>query len=49
MLPEVRMARVLEAIGRYRSGELSCLDAADLWIYGRCSVPTASKSAQASW
>jgi LmbE family N-acetylglucosaminyl deacetylase len=30
MLPEVRMARVVEAIGRYRGGELSCLDAAEL-------------------
>jgi transposase len=30
MLPEVRMARVVEAIGRYRSGELSCLDAAEV-------------------
>ena len=30
MLPEVRMARIVEAIGRYRTGELSCLEAAEL-------------------
>ena len=30
MLPEVRMARIVEAIGRYRTGELSCVEAAEL-------------------
>ena len=30
MLPEVRMARIVEAIGRNRTGELSCLEAAEL-------------------
>ena len=30
MLPEIRMARIVEAIGRYRSGELSCLEVADV-------------------
>lgn len=30
MLPEVRMARIVEAIGRYRTGQLSCLEAAEL-------------------
>jgi transposase len=30
MLPEIRMARIVDAIGRYRTGELSCLEAADL-------------------
>jgi len=30
MLPEVRMARIVAAIGRYRSGELSCLEAAEI-------------------
>ena len=30
MLPEIRMARIVEAIGRYRSGELSCLEAAEV-------------------
>src|SRR5918912_595929 len=30
MLPEVRMARILEAIARYRVGGLSCLGAAEL-------------------
>ena len=31
MLPEIRMALFVEAIGRYRSGELSCLEAAEVW------------------
>jgi transposase len=30
MLPEVRMARVVDAIGRYRTGELSCVEAAEV-------------------
>ena len=30
MLPEVRMARIVNAIGEYRRGELSCLEAAEL-------------------
>ena len=30
MLPEIRMALFVEAIGRYRSGELSCLEAAEV-------------------
>lgn len=30
MLPEVRVARIVEAIGRYRSGGLSCLEAAEV-------------------
>ena len=30
MLPEVRVARIVEAIGRYRDGRLSCLEAAEL-------------------
>jgi transposase len=30
MLPEIRMARIVDAIGRYRTGELSCLEAAEL-------------------
>jgi len=30
MLPEVRMARIVEAIGRHRTGKLSCLEAAEL-------------------
>jgi hypothetical protein len=30
MLPEVRMARIVEAIGRYRGGQLSCVMAARL-------------------
>jgi hypothetical protein len=30
MLPEVRVARIVEAIGRYRQGELSCGEAAEL-------------------
>lgn len=30
MLPEVRVARIVEAIGRYRSGRLSCLEAAEV-------------------
>ena len=30
MLPEIRMARIVEAIGRYRCGELSCLEAAEV-------------------
>lgn len=28
MLPEIRMARIVSAIGRYWTGELSCLEAA---------------------
>lgn len=30
MLPEVRMARIVEAIARFRSGELSGVEAADV-------------------
>ena len=30
MLPEVRVARIVEAIGRYGSGRLSCLEAAEV-------------------
>lgn len=30
MLPEVRMARIVEAIGRYRTGKVTCLEAAEL-------------------
>src|SRR5688500_1540364 len=30
LLPEVRVARIVEAIGRYRQGELSCGEAAEL-------------------
>jgi LmbE family N-acetylglucosaminyl deacetylase len=30
MLPEVRMARIVDAIGEYRRGELSCMEAAEL-------------------
>lgn len=30
MLPEVRMARIVEAIGKYRAGRLSCVEAAEL-------------------
>src|SRR3954462_8792206 len=30
MLPEIRMARIVDAIGRYRTGELSCLEAGEL-------------------
>jgi hypothetical protein len=30
MLPEVRMARIVDAIGRYCTGKLSCLEAAEL-------------------
>lgn len=30
MLPEVRMARIVSAIGRYWTGELSCLEAAEV-------------------
>jgi transposase len=30
MLPEVRVARIVEAIGRYRRGELSCAEAAEV-------------------
>src|ERR671938_223302 len=30
MLPEVRMARIVDAIGEYRRGELSCQEAAEL-------------------
>jgi hypothetical protein len=30
MLPEIRMARIVDAIGRYRTGELSCTEAAAL-------------------
>ncbi len=30
MLPEIRMVRIVEAIGRYRGGELSCLEAAEV-------------------
>jgi transposase len=30
MLGEVRMARIGEVIGRYRSGRLSCVEAAEL-------------------
>ncbi len=29
MLPEVRVARIVEAIGRYRGGALSCMEAAE--------------------
>ena len=29
MLPEVRVARIVEAIGRYRGGALSCIEAAE--------------------
>ena len=36
MLPEVRVARIVEAIGRYRSGALSCVEAAEaLGMSGR--------------
>ncbi len=30
MLPEVRMARVLDAISSHRAGRLSCVDAGEL-------------------
>ena len=30
MLPEVRMARIVDAIGRYRSGVLSCVEAGEV-------------------
>ena len=30
MLPEVRMARIVDAIGGCRRGELSCMEAAEL-------------------
>ena len=30
MLPEVRVARIVEAIGRYRDGRLSCVEAGEL-------------------
>lgn len=30
MLPEIRMARIVETIGRYWTGELSCLEAAEI-------------------
>ena len=29
MLPEVRVARIVEAVGRYRGGALSCVEAAE--------------------
>ena len=32
MLPEVRAARIVEAIGRYGSGRLSCLEAAEVFF-----------------
>jgi len=30
MLPEVRMARIVDALGRYRDGRLSCVEAAEV-------------------
>ena len=30
MLPEIRMARIIEAIGQYRTGRLSCVEAAEV-------------------
>ena len=39
MLPEVRVARIVEAIGRYGSGRLSCLETATLGMSERHFTP----------
>ena len=44
MLPEVRVARIVEAIGRYGSGRLSCLEAAEVLGMSERSLSPASGS-----
>ena len=36
MLPEVRVARVLDAISSHRAGRLSCVEAGELLGFSEC-------------